>query len=380
MARVRRTKLDEAPPEREAVKVFDGPVVLGQEHAVHALTTALASAHFPHAWIFHGPAGTGKFLAAIELARLLLDGETTRSHIANFKAPRGTRVSELIDVNAHPDLHVIRKELAESSSLREVRERKQTNIPLDLLRELMLGGPIGDGKSLESPIWKTAYLGHGKVFIIDEAELLDVNGQNALLKTLEEPPAGTYIVLCTTQEDRLLPTIRSRCQRVAFSPLSAAQMDEWMERAEVPTENAAWIRTFADGSPGVALLAAKYELEAWATEIGAKLDALERGRFDASVGEHLAARVDAFAEAVVKENPKSSKEAANRLGFRMLALILARRLRDTMQRAASIGETQLLNDCVHRTDLLARAETELRSNVNLKQLLANLAAQWALPA
>ena len=82
----------------------------------------------------------------------------------------------------------------------------------------------------------------------------------------------------------------------------------------------------------------------------------------------------------MKENPKSSKEAANRLGFRMLALILARRLRDTMQRAASIGETQLLNDCVHRTDLLARAETELRSNVNLKQLLANLAAQWALPA
>ena len=98
------------------------------------------------------------------------------------------------------------------------------------------------------------------------------------------------------------------------------------------------------------------------------------------MGEHLAARVDEFAEAVVKENPKSSKEAANRLGFRMLALILARRLRDTMLRAASLGETQLLSDCVHRTDLLARAETELRSNVNLKQLLANLAAQWALPA
>ena len=71
---------------------------------------------------------------------------------------------------------------------------------------------------------------------------------------------------------------------------------------------------------------------------------------------------------------------SDRLGFRMLALILARRLRDTMLRAASLGETQLLSDCVHRTDLLARAETELRSNVNLKQLLANLAAQWALPA
>ncbi|MSR40881.1 MAG: AAA family ATPase [Phycisphaerales bacterium] len=378
MARERRTRLDAAPAEREAIRVFHGPVVLGQDAAVRALTTALRGAHFPHAWIFHGPAGTGKFLAATELARLLLDAETTPAHIAEFKAPRGTRASSLIDVGAHPDLHVIRKELVESSSIREVRERKQTNIPLDLLRELMLGGPIGDGKSLESPVWKTAYLGHGKMFIIDEAELLDANGQNALLKTLEEPPPGTYIVLCTTQEDRLLPTIRSRCQRVGFSPLDRESMHQWMERGAIAGEHAEWIRNFADGSPGVAILAAKYGLQSWSDDLGAKLDALERGRFDASVGEQFALRVDEIAEAMVKENPKTSKEAANRQGFRMLALLLARRLRDAMARAAQSNEVDMLDACVRRTDLLARAESELHANVNLKQLLANLVAQWSI--
>lgn len=379
MARERRTRLDTAPPERELPKVFEGEVVLGQHAALGTLKSALASAHFPHAWIFHGPAGTGKFLAATELARLLLDVETTSAHITAFKAPRGTRAALLLDVGAHPDFHIIRKEMAESSSMREVRERKQTNIPLDLLRELMLGGPIGDGKSLDSPIWKTAYLGHGKVFVIDEAELLDANGQNALLKTLEEPPPGTYIVLVTTQEDRLLPTIRSRCQRVAFAPLVERDMDVWMRRAEIPQEQWSWIRTFADGSPGLASLAARHALEAWSQELGVKLDAIERGKFDPLVAEYLATRVDEFAEGVVKENAKSSKEAANRLGFRLLALLIARRLRDSMQRAASQRNAQTLDDCVRRTDLLARAEAELRSNVNLKQLLANLMAQWVLP-
>ncbi len=378
MARERRTRLDAPPPEREPPKVFDGAVVLGQTAAIRTLSTALASAHFPHAWIFHGPPGTGKLLAATELARLLLDVEATPAHVASFKAPRGTRAALLVDVGAHPDLHIIRKELAESSSLREVRERKQTNIPLDLLRELMLGGPIGDGKSLESPVWKTAYLGHGKVFIIDEAELLDASGQNALLKTLEEPPPGTYIVLCTTQEDRLLPTIRSRCQRVGFSGLDRASMDAWMQRAEIASEQWEWIRAFADGSPGVAMLAARHDLQSWAAELATKLDGLERGRFDPSVGESLAVRVDEFADGVVKENPKSSKEAANRLGFRLLALLFARRLREAMHRASVEHDTRALAECVRRTDLLVRAESELRSNVNLKQLLANLMAQWSV--
>ena len=92
---------------------------------------------------------------------------------------------------------------------------------------------------------------------------------------------------------------------------------------------------------------------------------------------HNQALVDAL-RATLGDRAVSVDEALGEVTL----VVAAGNLRDvmTMLRAASLGETQLLSDCVHRTDLLARAETELRSNVNLKQLLANLAAQWVLPA
>src|SRR5204863_4320065 len=109
-----------------------------------------------------------------------------------------SRVQHLIDARTHPDFHIIHKELAAYSDNRELREKKQINIPIDLLRERLLGGTSGSSHH-EAPAYRTAALGHGKVFIIDEAELLDPTAQNAMLKTLEEPPAQTWIFLITSQ-------------------------------------------------------------------------------------------------------------------------------------------------------------------------------------
>jgi len=177
-ARAPRSRAGEQQPEERARPVHhDGPVLFGQELATTQLAQAIGSGHMHHAWILHGPSGVGKCTAAMECARLLLDDETLDENIAAFKAPRDSRVAELIDLASHPDLHVIRKERADDSSIKEMRDRKQTNIPLDLLRELMIGGVVGDGKSFDSPVWRGAYLGHNKVFIIDEAELLDPYGR-----------------------------------------------------------------------------------------------------------------------------------------------------------------------------------------------------------
>ena len=182
-ARAPRGRAGDQPPEERAKPVhFDGPVVFGQDAAVAQLVHALRSGHMHHAWILHGPQGVGKCTVARECARLLLDADATDAHFASFKAPRDSRTAELIDAGSHPDFHVIAKERADDSSIKEMRDRKQTNIPLDLLRELMIGGTVGDGKTFDSPVWRTAYFGHNKVFIIDEAELLDLYGQNALLR------------------------------------------------------------------------------------------------------------------------------------------------------------------------------------------------------
>ena len=376
-ARSPRSRAGEQQPEERARPVHhDGPVLFGQELATTQLAQAIGSGHMHHAWILHGPSGVGKCTAAMECARLLLDDETLEANIAAFKAPRDSRVAELIDLASHPDLHVIRKERADDSSIKEMRDRKQTNIPLDLLRELMIGGVVGDGKSFDSPVWRGAYLGHNKVFIIDEAELLDPYGQNALLKTLEEPPAGTYIFLVTTQEERLLPTIRSRCQRVAFRALDAAAMGAWFDRFGVEDSSRPWLSEFSEGAPGTAELAMKHGLRAWSEELLPRFAMLEQGRFDGGLADRLAELVGEFAERVVKENAKASKEAANRQATRCALLTLASRSRAQIAAAAMRGDVQAVAEAAYRVELIVRLESEVRANVNLKHALANLVAQW----
>ncbi len=390
-AKAPRARLGEqAPPERVRPVHHEGAVVFGQESACAQLSRAVGSGQMHHAWILFGPAGVGKRTAAVECARLLLDSEASADDIRAFKAPRATRCAELIDVQSHPDFHLIAKERADDSSIKEVRDRKQTNIPLDLLRELMIGGAVSDGRSFDSPVWRGAYLGHNKVFIIDEAELLDTFGQNALLKTLEEPPPGTYIFLVTTQEERLLPTIRSRCQRVQFTTLAPRAMDAWFERAGIPAEERAWLAAFSEGAPGTAALAHTHALRAWSEEVLPRFAALETGRFDGTLADRLGELVSEFAERVVKDNPKSSKEAANRLGTRCALLTLASRLRVQMRETAQRGAVddgeeandaavaEALLESARRVELIAELEQQVRANVNLKHAFANLVAQWCL--
>jgi DNA polymerase-3 subunit delta' len=207
--------------------------------------------------------------------------------------------------------------------------------------------------------------------------LLDQYGQNALLKTLEEPPPGTYIFLVTTQEERLLPTIRSRCQRAVFRALDATSMGAWYERHAIPLDERAWLSSFSEGSPGMAQLAHTQGLRAWSDELMPRFDALDAGRFDAALADRLGELVGEFAEKLVKENPKASKESANRLGTRCALLIIASRLRMQMSAAAQRADAETLAIAAHRVGLLARLESEIRANVNMKHAFANLIAQWS---
>ena len=156
----------------------------------------------------------GKYTAALEAARVLLDPaarQAVREHDAGdatrlIEGGGDSRIQNLIHAGTHPDLHIIRKEMAKFSDNRSLRDKKQLNIPIDLLRERVIGGKSGETYH-DAAAYRTAQMGHGKVFIIDEAELLDQTGQNAMLKTLEEPPSDTWFFLITSQPDRLLPTI-----------------------------------------------------------------------------------------------------------------------------------------------------------------------------
>lgn len=351
--------------------------VLGQSGAVSVLLNAVASKRIHHCWILAGPRGVGKFTTARAFAKLLLDPGAGPDLTGQWSVDPASPAARLVEAGTHPDFHVITKELALHSANPQLRSRKLTNLPVDVLREHMIGGKTSDDRTHEAPAYRTPKMGHGKVFVIDDADQMDFVGQNALLKTLEEPPPRTYIFLVTEHPERLLATIRSRSQLVRFGRLDAGAMDAWIQESslEVPPEAAGWLLDFAEGSPGMLTLAVEHDLHAWRSELEPMVRDASRGIFPAPLGETLASLVERYADAVVKSQPNASKDAANKAGAGHLLALLAHDARSRVARAATDGlDTGSL---LHTIDLLREAELALASNVNMKQAFENLAVQWA---
>lgn len=345
--------------------------IVGQDRAIDVLQKSLASGRMHHAWIFHGPAGVGKFTAAVAFAATLLD-PTSRAGIDGFIEPDAkSHVSRLLKSGTHPDLHVIVKELARFHEEAKVRSAKLLTIPTKVIEQHLI-----------APSTKAAMIQPGglasKVFIIDEAELLDRSpsnapAQNSILKTLEEPPPGTVIILVTSNEDRLLPTIRSRSQRVAFHSLDDDAMKKWMRArgVELPRDHGTWLLSHAAGSPGALLEAMRDNLSLWHTELDLKLTALERGGAAPDLGPVMTRLVDDWAVAFVKRDANASKEAANHGAMDVLFRMLADRCRAGLREGGPRVSSWLT-----ALDHIRSAERQAGSNVSAGLLLGNLAAQW----
>lgn len=351
--------------------------ILGQDRALNMLGKALGSGHFPHALIFHGPSGTGKCTVALRAAAVVVDplsGDAQRTKCA----PRSdTPSAKFLRAGTHPDVRIIRADLAGSSADRELRDRKQNNIPVALLREHMIGGVSGGGARIDAAVYRSSVMGAGKVFIIDEAERLEADGQNVLLKTLEEPPPGTVIILVTNSLDRLLPTVRSRCQTVGFFPLADSTMDGWLDAnlGEVTGAARQFVRMYAAGSPGAAVTAVALGLQSLHAELTPMIDQLERGEFPLAMSERMNDFAAEVAEAAVKRNENASKEAANRRAtgvvFSVIGAEVVRRMR------ASTSSLSKLEYWSQVPEIIADAERNLQANVNQKLVLADFVAQWS---
>ena len=209
--------------------------VQGQPRAVHALQAALAQGTLPHAWLLTGPSGVGKELAALGMAQALVC--PVAPMVGCGTCPACARVSRF----HHPDVlwlmpeeEAVRRKLAARSDFDHVPSR---DIRVDQVRRLQERLAL---RPLEAP---------RKVVLIAPAEAMNPQAQNAFLKTLEEPPPDTVLLLVTAAPDRLLPTLRSRCVRVAFGPLPHAFVrDQVQRRLEVSAEVAEAVASLADGS------------------------------------------------------------------------------------------------------------------------------------
>jgi len=354
--------------------------ILGQSAALDALRAQLVTGRVHHAQIFHGPAGVGKFTTAVAFARQLLchdpltdlhGNQSACDACASCKLFRAMDEGENDDdptavlASAHPDLHIVTKELALFDDDAQVRNRKLTSIPVNVIREHLI-----------APASLAPTLGHGKAFIVDEAELLNPTGQNALLKTLEEPTEGTYLILVTASEHRLLPTIRSRCQRIAFGPLDDASVARWLgeHHSELDEQTAKWVVGFAQGSLGRAALAVRFELVEWGTAVLSPIQRLAKsGRPEPTLGASIGECVDGFASAWVAAHKNASKEAANRRAAGLMGSMISNYARRRMATVAQQCDPQTPGDSDQALapwlgiiEAVSEFERQLNSNVNLK--------------
>ena len=195
-------------------------IPIPQEEKLRQLILAAQQERLHHCYLFEGPAGVGKRAAAIRVAQAAAcTAEVSERPCGSCRQCRtmekGTNF-DLVDVGTDP----------------------QRKTPIISVRQ---AGEIVEQARMQR------YSARRRTFLLDPADCLHPQAANALLKTLEEPPAGTGFILVTSRVSMLLPTILSRCQRVRFGVVETGTLQAWLESREVP--HASRIARLAQGRP-----------------------------------------------------------------------------------------------------------------------------------
>jgi DNA polymerase-3 subunit delta' len=224
-------------------------VPIGHAAAQAAFLSALEGGALHHAWLLAGPEGVGKALFARAAARRMLAAAVDPALSPGLDVPDGHRTAALLEAGSHPDFRLLARlpkdaekpdgELARSITIAQVRT----------LQPLFATMPALSGR---------------RVVVIDAIDDLERNAANALLKNLEEPPAGTIFLLVSHAPGKLLPTIRSRCRLLRFEPMRRPEVAAAL-RTSLPEADDAEIATLvaaAEGAPGRGLRFAGLDLGA----------------------------------------------------------------------------------------------------------------------
>lgn len=200
--------------------------IVGHTNLVRTIRDRVADKRLPHALIFEGPNGIGKWRTALATAsRLLCETPNSKGDACGQCRP-----CQKLIANSHADLHL-------------VTPNEKNNIVLEAIRDIERAVRL---RSLERG---------PKIVLIRGAHRMGVSSQNALLKTLEEPPDDTHMILVSSQPSSLLPTIRSRCQKLRFGPLTTALVEQVI-KSQSPDLSSSQVKTLAhlsEGAPGEAL-------------------------------------------------------------------------------------------------------------------------------
>jgi len=198
--------------------------IIGHRRQLEILSLALTSGRLHHAYLLVGPEGIGKRTLALALAKAVHCSECAGDYCGSCVNCRR------IDDGNHPDARIIE--------------------PLAGKKEIS----IQQVRDFERQINYRSFTGKRKVVIVDPATLMNVAAQNALLKTLEEPPQDSLIILIASSTGGLLPTLRSRCLRISFAPLARVDVIHYLRTKQGMTgDEVEFLAAMSMGSIGTAI-------------------------------------------------------------------------------------------------------------------------------
>lgn len=291
--------------------------VIGHDAVFERFRRAIGLGRLASTFLFVGPQGVGKRLTALRIAQALF---CERHAEAELTACGVCPACQMVLAGSHPDLDVV------------ARPPDRAVIPVELF--------IGDREhrlreGLCHRIAMKPALASRRIGVIDDADFMKSESANCLLKTLEEPPPRSLLILIGTSLQKQLPTIRSRCQIVRFQPLETDDLAALLRRTDpaLPVEELDRLVHLADGSPDRARELADPELREFAEHLWGVLG---DGPFSAI---ELAKETQGFIEAIAKETPPRRRRTLQVLG---LAVEFYRQLMRRLSGVEPQGDRKLL--------------------------------------
>lgn len=246
-------RIGDLPHPRERLELF------GHAQAARTLATAARSGQLAHGWIVAGPKGVGKATLAWRFARALL-AHGAANCPDDLAVPENHPVARQVAALSHSDLILMRR-------------------PWDFEKKRLLTVlPVDEIRRLHGFFSRHSSAGGMRIAVVDAADDMNVNAQNALLKILEEPPANALLLLVSHAPGGLLPTTRSRCRLLTLRKLDAAAMDDALEELApaVDQKSRAMLAALSGGAPGRALELAESDALAMYRDIADLLHSLPR--------------------------------------------------------------------------------------------------------
>ena len=194
--------------------------IIGHEDIKRYFNKAIETHKVAHSYIFEGIEGVGKKTIALAVAKALLcqDGDV----------PCGQcKACIMVDAGTHPDIVFVEKD-TKVTKIQTIRDQVVKNMEIK------------------------PYQGRYKIMMINDADSITAEGQNAMLKTIEEPPSYGIIILITKNLAKLLPTIRSRCIHLRFNPLNREEIETYLKDKPIDRTQKEILKQFSEGSIGVA--------------------------------------------------------------------------------------------------------------------------------